>query len=297
DAFASGLATLPWIRAHRLALRGHTLVWGSFNYSPRKLVGLPPAELRTALHQHIKEYVQALGDNVYAWDVVNEAVWEHDFWDAVGWSEFPEAFKQARQLNPRVLLAYNDFVQHRDMEPQGYESWKARVRQLTDAGAPFDLLGDQCHMAQPLIPVSLLLERWDDMARLGRRLEVTEFDVCTSDENLQATYLRDFLTAAFSHPAMDGVIFWGFYEGRMWKSQGALFRKDWTPKPALAAFDDLVLRKWRTQETIATDAGGHVSLPAYFGTYRLTVRTTTGDCTMEVEHTPDHPATAVLRLP
>lgn len=295
-AFGRGLAALPWIRAHHLALRGHTLVWGSFQHSPRSLAGRPPAELRRALHRHIDEYVRKIGTDVYAWDVVNEAVWEHDFWDAVGWSEFPEVFKQVRQLAPGVLLAYNDFVQHRDLEPQGYASWKARVKQLTDAGAPFELLGDQCHLEQPFPPVARLLERWEDMARLGRRLEVTEFDACASDENLQAAYVRDFLTAAFSEPAIDGVILWGFYEGVMWKPLGALFRRDWTPKPALAAFDDLVLRDWRTKETVVTDAAGRITVPAFYGDYRLTARVAGRDCAVEADHTPEKPATVVIRL-
>jgi GH35 family endo-1,4-beta-xylanase len=297
DDFSSALGALPWIRAHHLALRGHTLVWGSFQYSPPNLAGRTPAELRTALHEHIREYVEKLGNDVYAWDVVNEAVWEHDFWDAVGWAEFPEAFKEARRLNPHVLLAYNDFVQHRDLEPQGYASWKARVQQLMDAKAPFDLLGDQCHVDPPLIPVARLLQRWDDMARLDRRLEITEFDVSTPDDKLQAAYVRDFLTAAFSEPAMDGVILWGFYEGRMWKPQGALFRQDWTPRPALAAFDDLVLRDWRTRARLVTDTSGHIAVPAFFGTYLVTLHTPNGDRSAEIEHTPDHLARVVFRLP
>ena len=38
--------------------------------------------------------------------------------------------------------------------------------------------------------------------------------------------------ACFSHEAYTGFVMWGFWEGAHWKPETALWRKDWTEKPA-----------------------------------------------------------------
>lgn len=35
--------------------------------------------------------------------------------------------------------------------------------------------------------------------------------------------LQDILTLYFSHPAIEGVLFWGFWDGKLWKPEMALF--------------------------------------------------------------------------
>ena len=69
----------------------------------------------------------------------------------------------------------------------------------------------------------------------------------TDDEQMQGAYLRDFLIAMYSHPAVVGVQLWGFWEGQIFDPVRALYRTDWTEKPNGAAWRELVTEQWRTR--------------------------------------------------
>ena len=66
------------------------------------------------------------------------------------------------------------------------------------------------------------------------------------DEPLAADLTRDMLIMAFSHPAYTGFVMWGFWEGSRWKPETALWRKDWTPKPAAEVSKHWVTKRWNT---------------------------------------------------
>jgi tRNA A37 methylthiotransferase MiaB len=73
------------------------------------------------------------------------------------------------------------------------------------------------------------------------------------DRSLQADFMRDYLIALFSHPNVGGVMLWGFWEGRHWRPDAALFERDWTPRPVARAWMDLVHREWKTDLALTTD--------------------------------------------
>jgi len=86
---------------------------------------------------------------------------------------------------------------------------------------------------------------------------------------LQADYTRDFLTAMFGHPAVKGLLTWGFWEGRHWRPNGAYFRRDWSIKPAGQAWLDLVLNAWWTRFSGSTDDTGKVATRGFLGEYEI----------------------------
>jgi hypothetical protein len=98
------------------------------------------------------------------------------------------------------------------------------------------------------------------------------------DRSLQADYMRDYLIALFSHPNVGGVMLWGFWEGRHWRPDAALFERDWTPRPAARAWMDLVHREWKTDLTLTTDERGNARARGFCGDYDL--RVTYGDTSM-----------------
>jgi hypothetical protein len=100
-------------------------------------------------------------------------------------------------------------------------------------------------------------------------LAITEFDFDTKDEQAQADFLRDLLTVCFSHPRVKWFLMWGFWEGRHWKPNGAMIRKDWSPKPSFAVWRDLVHQQWQTRETRTTDPMGAAVVHGYRGRYRI----------------------------
>jgi endo-1,4-beta-xylanase len=111
----------------------------------------------------------------------------------------------------------------------------------------------------------------DRFARYKLPLQVTEFDVSIDDEELQADYLRDFFLACFSHPSVELLQQWGFWERVHWRPKAALFRADWSAKPNGRQFLDLVHNRWKTKCTGTTDAGGRFSVHGFLGDYEVTV--------------------------
>ena len=85
-------------------------------------------------------------------------------------------------------------------------------------------------------------------------------------ESTSAAYLKDFLTAIFGHPSMDGFLFWNFWDGSTWQNEGSnLFNRDWTMTQPGSTFVELVFEEWWTQETLSTDVSGMGELRGFKG--------------------------------
>ena len=142
---------------------------------------------------------------------------------------------------------------------------------MIDQGVGPDVIGLQGHFDEAVTGPATVLRILDRFARFGKAIQVTEFDINTRDEQGQADYTRDFLTAVFSHPATDAFTMWGFWEGKMWQPNGALLRTDWTLKPNGQAFMDLVLKDWWTDVASVTGPDGVYATRGFLGDYRITV--------------------------
>jgi len=110
-----------------------------------------------------------------------------------------------------------------------------------------------------------VLDRYQKQFNLPVRM--TEFDVWTFDEELQADFTRDFLILSFSHPSVVGVQLWGFWEPTHWRPPAAMYRTDWSEKPNALVYKSLVLDQWRTRLTGATDPKGQYAGRGFHGDY------------------------------
>jgi len=207
--------------------------------------------------------------------VVNEPLGADDSMRRFEGEETAEWFRIARRVDPGARLYANE----RGMLNAGREPNAAHrdrflrlLRDLLDRGAPLDAIGLQAHFEHELTPPAVVIGELDRFAELGLPIQVTEFDVRTGDEELQADFTRDFLTAAFSHPRVNGFTFWGFWEGRMWCEPGALFRRDWSEKPCARVTRDLIHRRWWTDAAGRTDADGRFEVRAFRGRHEVTIR-------------------------
>lgn len=272
---ATAEKAIDWLHANNIQVRGHNLVWGSWQYSPPWLKGLSAADETKAVETHVRDFARRFKDKVYVWDVVNEAVPEKDLWEKIGWENFANVYKWAHEEDPHALLAYNDYQALAAPDASNATQERQRIQYLIDHGAPFDVIGEQAHLGPALIPIGDVLERLDALAKFGKRIEITELDLGVQDDTVNGQYLRDFFTAAFSQPAVDGVIQWGFWEGSHWRAkEGAgLFRRDWSPRPAAVAFEDLVFHQWWTNAQGKTDTTGVFRTRGFLGDYAVTVAT------------------------
>ena len=148
------------------------------------------------------------------------------------------------------------------------------VQKLIDDGQRPDGIAFMGHFeAGGLRSMDYLYESMDRFAPLADEIQITELDVnAPGDEQLQADYLRDVMIMAISHPKMGGITHWGFWAGRHWKPTAALWRTDWSIRPAGQAYLDLVFNQWWTNETGKTNDSGLWSFHGFHGDYEVTVQ-------------------------
>jgi GH35 family endo-1,4-beta-xylanase len=268
-------AGVGWLRQQGLDVRGHVLVWPGWRNLPKSLHAYEkdPVRLRAEVKKHIAELVTAMRGTLAHWDVVNEPFDNHDLLDILGPEVMVDWFKEARAHDPAAKLFINDYAilsggagttPHRD-------AYEKTIKLLVDHRAPFDGIGMQGHFGTSLTGPEDLLAILDRFAKFGKRIFVTEYDIVIDDETVAADYTRDFYTTLFSHPAVDGIIMWGFWDGSHWKHNAPLYRNDFSLKPAGEVVRDFALKTWRTNESGQTDAHGAFTTRAFLGEYEVAV--------------------------
>ncbi len=271
------LRALRWLREKGLHVRGHVLVWPGWKNLPemiRKLRGSKKqqAKIPGLVLAHIADITAATREFIQEWDVLNEPYDNHDLMGLFGADIMVEWFKAAEKGAPGVPLYLNDYSNHDLLADKDHCADFFRVAKfLQSKGAPLGGLGLQGHIgAQPNPPVNVLaaLEVYSE---LNLPIRITEFDIDTEDEELQADYTRDFLILCYSHPRVVGVQHWGFWEKAHWRPRGALYRADWSEKPASRVYRDLVLNHWRTKLQGKAGKTGRVGGRGFHGDYVVTV--------------------------
>jgi len=289
---------IDWLHGNGIQVRGHCLVWGSYKHLPQRARELRGDALLQAIQAHVPEYAKRFDGKLYLWDVVNEAGSNTEIWDEVGWEQFANVFKLARQADPDVKLCYNDYGILAQDNPYK-EKVAPRIQYLLDHGAPVDYLGLQAHMGTPLTPMPEIwknLERW---AAFGPRLEITEYDLSVKDDAAHAAWSTDFLTQVFSHPKVDAFIMWGFWAGSHWKGNdgGAMINRDWSWRPAAEQFKQKVYDEWWTQWDGQSDAAGKAKLRAFFGQQKVTVKVGETVAEATIDLVPGAAGAVTVRLP
>jgi endo-1,4-beta-xylanase len=269
------IKVIDWLRDNGVIVRGHNLVWPSWNNSNVKEAveakGNPP-QLAKVILDHISETTRELRGKLVDWDVINETFTNHDFMDLLGRQVMVDWFKAARTGDPEAKLYINDFNIIEGDDKAHQDDYAATIKYLIDAGAPVDGIGLQSHFPSRVTGMDDLITRVERFAAFGKELEVTEFDINTSDEGTQADYTRDFMTYMFSNPSVKAFMLWGFWEGAHWIPSGAMMRRDWSLKPNGTAYRDLVFKRWWTNADGKTGAKGTFTTRGFLGDYEVEVK-------------------------
>lgn len=269
------LAAIDWLHQSGLQVRGHNLVWPSWNNTNVKAAQDAkgdPAALAKVILDHIAETTASLRGRFVDWDVINETFTNHDFMDILGRHAMVDWFKAARAGDPTAKLYINDFNILEGEDKAHQDDYAATIQYIIDQGAPVDGIGLQSHFSARVTPMDELMKRLDRFAAFGKELEITEFDIDTSDEATQADYTRDFMTATFSHPSVKAFVMWGFWEGAHWRPRGAMMRRDWSVKPNGEVYKDLLFKKWWTNADGKTSAQGTFATRGFLGDYEIEVK-------------------------
>lgn len=277
NGYSRGDQAVQWLNDHGIPVRGHCLVWPGQRFLPKQILAMAekPEELRKAVADHVTETATHYAGKVIDWDVINEPYANHWIQDRLGNEVMVEWFKLAHAADPNAKLFLNDYeilASGNRVGTPHQDHFYNTIKYLKDNGAPIHGIGMQGHFGANLTSPENLLKILDRYAELGLRIKVTELDIRPlDDEQLRADYLRDFHIALFSHPAVDGVLQWGFWDGAHWLPDAALFARDWTIRPHGQAFVDLVHGQWKTKAPGTTDRAGAYGFRGFYGRYEIEV--------------------------
>ncbi len=268
------LDQLKWMIDHGFTVRGHTLFWPSFRNSSREIGQLResnPSAIPRRIDEHIRDILQTTDGFILEWDVLNEPRAHTDFEKLFGREVLARWVQVANEAAPDLPMVINDYAIINGGGPgsHNHEYYKDVIRFLQGEGVRLGGIGFQSHIGASLPGPDHIWNVLDDFASLGLPLQITELDVPGhQDPQLQADYLRDFLTIAFSHPAVNLIQIWGIWEGDMWRRNCALIDPEWNERPAVDMLRHLLQEQWATNGEWATDPSGGIRLRAFHGDYR-----------------------------
>lgn len=269
------LRAFDWLCEKGFRQRGHNLVWPAWKFNPPATKHIAMSD-SAAFDRYIKaqfyERMAYTKGRVIAWDVVNELMHEKEFFRYLPYSRVVDWFKLAHELDPDAQLFINEYGMLNCVQsPQNIREYLDTIQCLREKGAPIMGIGIQGHVGrQPRNPEQVLTDL-DLILPTGLPVQITEFDMNTPDEELQADYTRDFLIAVYSHPVVTGMTLWGFWEGAHWKPDASMFRKDWTPKANAAVWREWVTGKWKTHVESTTDKKGMLNVRGHLGHYHIRI--------------------------
>jgi GH35 family endo-1,4-beta-xylanase len=260
-----------------------------FAEMPTWVKALSDEALRAALHERVRSVVARYKGSIDEFDVDNEMLHCDYLARRLGPSVRQDFFFDARAANPRAVLYLNDYG---IVEGGKLDAYVDQIKELLSLGVPLGGIGVQLHVPGDV-----------DMVELDRALtvlgefhlpvKITEFSCDAEDENVQAKTLEHVYRTAFAHPAVTGILMWGFWEKAVWRPRAAILRADFTQKPSAIVYEDLVHREWSTHESGVTGPDGRFSCRAFRGELEVTVQRGAESQTVAVVLSDSDPESAV----
>nr|UXE44974.1 endo-1,4-beta-xylanase Z [uncultured bacterium] len=263
--FASCDRLVKFAQEHKMAVRGHTLVW--HQQDPKWLLegGYSSTQLSNILKDHITKVLSHFGNLMYAYDVVNEAFNDDGTMRSTIWYDKPgigsaghgtkyigQALIWAHDANPEAKLFYNDYDAELAGTPKS-DAIYAMAKDFKKRAVPLDGIGLQMHVDlafdQPA-KLQALSENIQRLGALGLEVHITELDVrLPSDDaaslKAQGHLYGEIIKACVQQPSCKAIQFWGvtdkyswipeYYKGMGWALP---FDDQYQRKPAYRAILD-----------------------------------------------------------
>ncbi|MDZ7627855.1 MAG: endo-1,4-beta-xylanase [Parvularculaceae bacterium] len=283
------IEALRWLDANNVPfVRGHNLIWpGGFgpqsNLPADIRANSSPTYVARRVDDHFDEILGALKGRVPEWDVVNEPFDNYDIQGRIAapgvdrrqgilpTASIADWFKNARRADPDAALFLNDFDVLENALPQKSAFNLALIDFIRRNGGEVDGMGFQGHFGQSGPDFLRMQTVVNQFSPVVQSLAITEFDVDTLDETLQADITDDMMVFAFSQPKFTGFEIWGFWDGDHWLGNSPVYRADWSLKPSGRRWLDRINNKWKTPPALRTTSiDGTASLDGFRGDYGLT---------------------------
>ncbi|XP_076444221.1 uncharacterized protein LOC143282460 isoform X2 [Babylonia areolata] len=293
------LEAIHGLKDHGLKVRGHNIVWSVSRHIQPWIQELTGNALRHAVEKRINDVMNITHGLLEHWDVNNENLHGQWFQDTLHDPHYNlDIFRMAHHADPSVKLFLNDF--NVVASGQMTQAYLNQAREFKAAGVGLYGMGVQCHFhpyTQP-DPVAVK-EHLDTLAQAGIPIWVTELDTVAKDENQRAEYYERALRALYGHPAVQGIMLWGFWAPTTWRGEdGALVTGDnFELTAAGRRVLDLLEREWMTDEThVLAESGEQWTVRGFHGDYEVHVRHQGQQVTTHTFTLTAQPATVHLTL-
>jgi len=257
--------------------RGHCIFWAVDDDVQQwvKDIGGDRDQLMAAVQARIQSLLTRYAGRFPHYDVNNEMLHGRFFRDRLGDDVAALMFREAAWLDPGAALFVNDFNVECGNDPNATpDKYIDLIRGLQRGGAQVGGIGLQGHVTNPVGEV--ICDALDRLsAATGLPVWITELDVGEPDEALRADDLEVVLREAYAHPAVQGVVLWGFMQGHMWRQDAALVNADGTVNDAGQRFIEL-RREWTSDARGRLDGDGYFKFRGFHGTYVAQVTTAAG---------------------
>jgi endo-1,4-beta-xylanase len=238
-----------YAKVHNMQFKFHTLIWG--RQQPKWISDLSPNEQLKYITTWIRQVGQRFPDAQMV-DVVNEALPNHwppdgrketvNYIEALGgkgktgYDWVIKSFELARKYMPHAKLLINEYsVLDKDSNTTNY----LEIIHLLTERKLLDGIGIQGHRNELIgVPVSTLKQNLNRLAATGLPIYITELDLGSNNEGVpndqeQLELYKTIFPLFWEHPAVAGITFWGYFEGKMWKKNCYLIRADGSWRPAM----------------------------------------------------------------
>lgn len=236
--FQQADAIVRFAQAHDMKVRGHCLVWGRDNPAWLTQGHFTSAQLSRLLQEHITTVVKHYAGQVFAWDVVNEALDENGKVRDSLWYNQPgigmagrgtdyveQAFRWAHEADPHALLFYNEA--EAEALNRKSDAVYALVKDFKRRGVPIGGVGLQLHVSGFDVDTGAVAANIARLTALGVQVHITELDVSlpidahgepTQKDDLmrQAGVYRSVVRACLQNPGCTAIQAWGFTDKYSW---------------------------------------------------------------------------------
>ncbi|KAH6825463.1 glycosyl hydrolase family 10 protein / carbohydrate-binding domain-containing protein [Perilla frutescens var. hirtella] len=255
--------------SHNIQLRGHCIFWEVEATVQSWIRALSKNDLMIAVQNRLRGLLTRYKGMFKHYDVNNEMLHGSFYQDRLGKDIRANMFKIANQLDPSATLFVNDYhVEDGCDSRSSPEKYIQHILDLQEQGAPVGGVGIQGHIDNPVGPI--VCSALNKLGILGLPIWFTELDFSSSNEYVRADDLEVMIREAYAHPAVEGVILWGFWELFMSRDSAHLVNAEGDINAAGLRF--LALKEeWLSKCHGLIDEQDHFEFRGFHGSYEVDI--------------------------
>lgn len=275
-------AQFKLLKSKGITVEGRPIFWADECCTPDWLLKKSFSEILKYVEKHTREVISHYGDDMYAWEIINEA---HDFSNVQ--KLLPDQLVEiakliaevAKDTNPKVHRLINNCCINADY----VQIWTAKdvykssqivtphqfIKLCNEAGVDFDITGQQLYYQYTNRDMADVIRKVEKLKKFGRPVQITELGTTSGatketiisgkyelpdhpyswhrewDQDLQAEWLEQIYSIMYSKPWIEAINWYDFVDPYSFiKNGGLLADVEGTKKEAFNRLKNLK-SKWQ----------------------------------------------------